>query len=293
MHNINFKYWRTWSWLNVAFFTAISLLLPRFVLLASAGNNAGAAFSVWPDTGQIKCYDNSTEIICPPPGKPFYGQDAQYQGPQRSYTKLGYINDELVELPDTATVADGWIMTRDNVTGLIWEVKTNKDDIENYGDPHDADNIYTWCDTNLDTNGGGEGTCGNGNDTKDFINALNQQHFGGFSDWRLPTIKELSTLVNASIPYPGPSIDAAYFPNTGLFYYWSSTTVAGSTNEAWSVLFSFGPILGLDKDSVLYVRAVRSGGTGSSDHLVDKYNGTISDTNTGLMWQKCSMGHTY
>ncbi|PIE69916.1 MAG: hypothetical protein CSA22_10545 [Deltaproteobacteria bacterium] len=39
------------------------------------------------------------------------------------------------ELADTATPADGWCMTRDNVTGLVWEVKTdaNKDD------------TYTWA----------------------------------------------------------------------------------------------------------------------------------------------------
>ena len=38
-----------------------------------------------PDTGIDKCYDNSTEIPCPSPGQPFYGQDAQYDGPQPSY----------------------------------------------------------------------------------------------------------------------------------------------------------------------------------------------------------------
>jgi hypothetical protein len=56
-----------------------------------------------PDTGQTKCYNNSTEIPCPGPGEPFYGQDAQYDGPARSYTKLG---DNRV---------------KDDVTGLIWE----------------------------------------------------------------------------------------------------------------------------------------------------------------------------
>ena len=148
--------------------------------LAFAGNNAGAAFSVWPDTGQTKCYDdNGTEITCPAPGEPFYGQDAQYQGPVRSYTKLGAGG---VELPDTATFADGWIMTRDNVTGLIWEVKRNKDGTKNYNDPHDADNGYCWCDTNSATNGGDQGRCTDGTDTEDFIAALNQEHFGGFSD---------------------------------------------------------------------------------------------------------------
>ncbi len=41
-----------------------------------------------PDTGQTKCYNNTGEITCPNPGEAFYGQDAQYDGPARSYTKL-------------------------------------------------------------------------------------------------------------------------------------------------------------------------------------------------------------
>jgi hypothetical protein len=45
-------------------------------------------------------------------------------------------------------------MVKDNVTGLIWEMKTSKDAVKNYTDPHDADNTYTWYDSNPATNGG-------------------------------------------------------------------------------------------------------------------------------------------
>ena len=243
---------------------ALMFLLTFMAQPAFSGNNAGAAFSVWPDTGQTKCYDaNGDEITCPSEGEDFHGQDAQYQGPQRSYTKLGYIDGQLVELPDSATLEDGWIMTRDNVTGLIWEIKTNKDGIKDYTNPHDADNTYTWCDTNPDTNGGNQGTCGDGTDTEDFINALNSANFGGFSDWRLPTIKELSTLVDASIPYPGPTLNTDYFPNTNndnWGFYWSSTTNAYDTDDARAVDFGYGYVYSfVNKDYDGYVRAVRSG----------------------------------
>jgi hypothetical protein len=40
-------------------------------------------------------------------------------------------------LPDSA---GSWAMVRDNGTGLIWEIKTNKDGTKNYTNPHDADN---------------------------------------------------------------------------------------------------------------------------------------------------------
>ena len=178
-----------------------------------------------PDTGQTKCYNNTVEIPCPQPGEPFYGQDSQYGPNTQSYTKLDASGNDL---SDSAT---SWVMVRDNVTGLIWEEKHNMDKVKNYADPNDADNTYTWYD-------GATGTPGNGTDTQDFINALNTQNYGGHHDWRLPTIKELSTLVDSSIPDPGPTINTSYFPNTVASYvYWSSTASAYYTNSAWAVNF--------------------------------------------------------
>jgi len=56
-----------------------------------------------PDTGIDKCYDDEEEITCPSPGEPFYGQDAQYDGPQLSYQDNG----------------DGTVS--DLNTGLMWQ----------------------------------------------------------------------------------------------------------------------------------------------------------------------------
>jgi len=56
-----------------------------------------------PDTGQHKCYDSFAEIPCPNPGEPFYGQDAQYQGPEPTYQDNG----------------DGTVT--DLNTGLLWQ----------------------------------------------------------------------------------------------------------------------------------------------------------------------------
>jgi hypothetical protein len=185
-----------------------------------------------PDTGQRKCYNNTEEINpCPNPGEPFYGQDAQYQGPARSYTKLG---QNGVELPDTATQADGWIMTRDNVTGLIWEMKTDD------GTVHDKDNKYLWS-----------------NAQSFFITQLKNDNFGGYSDWRLPTLKELSFLVNSDTP-TSPTIDGIFFPNTKSSDYWSYTTNVYNTDYAYSLGFDSGTYdSSLKSNSYFYVRAVR------------------------------------
>ena len=209
-------------------------------LPALAGNNSGQAFTSWPDTGQAKCYNDTTEIPCPAAGAAFYGQDAQYNGPAHSYTSLG---DET--------------MIQDNVTGLIWEMKTAKNGAANYADPHDADNTYTWCDTEPTTNGGNQGACGT-NDTMDFLAALNAgAGFGSHTDWRLPTIKELVTLVDWG--RVNPSIDPLFATTTQPLYYWSSTTFATYTAGAWLVNFGYGNDYADLKSSGYYVRAVRGG----------------------------------
>ena len=62
------------------------------------------AFDQWPDTGQTNSYTDT------------FGEDSDYTINPPSYTKLGFNG---VEFPVTATPATGWIMTKDNVTGLI------------------------------------------------------------------------------------------------------------------------------------------------------------------------------
>jgi hypothetical protein len=138
-------------------------------------------------------------------------------------------------------------------------VKQDKDGVQHYDNPHDADNTYTWYDSNPASNGGDAGTPGIGTDTEDFVDDLNAAHFGGYSDWRLPTIKELDSIVDLSILYPGPTINTVYFPNTAASWYWSSPTYAPSTNGAWVVYFHNGYDSSHNKSHSGYVRAVRGG----------------------------------
>lgn len=82
----------------------------------------------------------------------------------------------------------------------------------------------------------------------------------GSSDWRLPDVKELSSLVTI-IPsdetYYAPAISATYFP-TAKSDYWSSTTIKYSTEYAWYVRFSSGGVdTDGDKTEFRYARCVR------------------------------------
>lgn len=212
-----------------------------------------------PDTGQTTCYNNTGEISCPQPGEPFYGQDSNYDINPHSYTDLG----------------NG--IVRDNVTGLQWVKDGN---LMATRDPSFDNDTDAWGGT------AGDGAV-NWQHALDYVTKLNDEYYLGHDDWRLPTIKELSTLADRSIsPDPGPIINTTFFPNTLASAYWSSTPDVDTrySEKAWYVHFSYGSVSNHSKNTNAYVRAVRS--AQSNNSFVDNGDGTISDISTGLMWQK-------
>lgn len=77
----------------------------------------------------------------------------------------------------------------------------------------------------------------------------------GFTDWRLPSIAELRTLVENGCH--SPSINTTIFPATASNYYWSASPFAGNDASVWVVYFFYGDELTFDKGSAFYVRLVR------------------------------------
>lgn len=235
-----------------AFRTGLCCLLFPAVHVLTAG--AGHV----PDTGQDLCYDDTTVIECPGPGEPFFGQDAQYLTVSRTFSKLdrrgANLSDDAVE----------WAMVRDGVSGLVWEVKTDDGSIHDVDDRH-----YSWDEAR-----------------DEFIPELNAAGFGGFDDWRLPTVRELSLLVNRGRTHS--AAESFYFPQLSL-YYWSSTPdPSGAAGELghYYVQFNEGYAYNFIKggDGVMAVR-----GNGSEDFgtaFVDNGDGTLTDMVTGLMWQQ-------
>ena len=213
------------------------------------------------DTGITTCSNASKNgLACPIAGYP--GQDAQFGRDKThnnqqdghagfSYTKINAIGKTL------PTNAQDWRCVKDNVTGLIWETKTND------GSLHDKDWTYTWYEPNKSQNGGAPGlknggVCGGTSqcDTAAYVKAVNAAGWCGAKDWRLPTKRELRTLINYDkIP---SVLDRAYFPNTlDNNAYWTSTPDAYEKHLAWCILFNHINTIVVDKGDRLPVRLVR------------------------------------
>lgn len=61
----------------------------------------------------------------------------------------------------------------------------------------------------------------------------------GGAGWRVPTIKELQTILDLS-QAAGPFVDRTAFPSTPLHYFWSSTPQVGTSSGPWIVDFGLG-----------------------------------------------------
>jgi len=151
------------------------------------------------------------------------------------FTKISNSGDEL---PHTAALGYGpgdWACTRDNVTGLVWEIKTP-------GGLRGQYHFYTWFDSNPTTNGGSNGTESGGTcattgrcDTEKFVADVNQAGLCGASDWRMPTRKELLNLVNLERVDSTPldTVDPVFFRPLMSSSVWSGSPYAGDSGKAW------------------------------------------------------------
>jgi hypothetical protein len=79
---------------------------------------------------------------------------------------------------------------------------------------------------------------------------------GGFSNWRLPTVTELASILDLSVTAP-PLINSTMFQNTVGIAYWTSTLLAGDSTSAWVVKFGTGEIQQPPISAAYQVRCVR------------------------------------
>jgi hypothetical protein len=141
------------------------------------------------------------------------------------------------------------------------------------------------------------------------VDNLNNQNYGGYSDWRVPTIKELYSLWDASVGWP--YIDTDYFDITytseqelSHAIFWSTdkyTGVMGNISAngetpgaelAFGVNFGTGHIksYSIKVGPKHQVRCVRGNLSYGVNLFQNNNDGTISDLATGLMWQQNDNG---
>ncbi|MBU2501286.1 DUF1566 domain-containing protein [bacterium] len=231
------------------------------------------------DTDQSTCYDNQATIPDPGAGEAFQGQDAQFHGAQPSY----------------AVSQDG-LTVLDRNTGLTWVRSPDTDGDGVLESPQDK---LTWSEAQA------------------YPAVLNAAGFGGYDDWRLPTIKELYSLILFSgedvapeAPSGGtPFIDTEAFRfvygNTDAgeriidSQYASGTLYAGESAEGpllFGVNFADGRIKGYGLtmqgmgDKTFFVQCVRGNPAYGVNAFVDNGDGTVTDEATGLMWAQDDSG---
>ena len=189
------------------------------------------------------------------------------------YTKLDARGNKL---PSSAR---SWACVLDNRSGLIWEVKTDD------GGARDKDNKYRWGGKGVSEVALGwvENSPGNKypesrwdgsgdryDDWNKLVTAANSEQLCGFSDWRVPDLYQLASLVRCrggsyqnlddgcSGSYQKPTIDTEYFPNAQSSWFWSSSPDAYYSSYAWYVYFNAGFDGGNGRNGSRYVRLVRS-----------------------------------
>lgn len=64
---------------------------------------------------------------------------------------------------------------------------------------------------------------------------MTREPASSFSDWRLPTLKELLTIVEDRAL--NPSTDIAAFPDTGAQWFWAGTPGLAPPDYGWTVSF--------------------------------------------------------
>lgn len=215
------------------------------------------------DTGQTLCYTNAGATT-PCAGT---GQDGEFSNIPNIRSFTGPTQHSQYTTDYTS---------KDNVRGLIWKTCPEGQTGATCAGAATAISLNT-------ANLGGAGTC----------NGLNAQHGGngyaGRSDWRLPTVKELLTIYNhGNTPI---HMETTALPNADQSnLYLTNTDYPLNNTMEWVVDFlNSPPIQPYVKNANALLRCV-SGNTTSAFSFQDNGNGTITDSNTGLLWSKCSMG---
>jgi hypothetical protein len=177
---------------------------------------------------------------------PAEGED--FFGQDAQYAANGFCRPKNFEIRGSGSETTVY----DNNLELEWQQTISEDD-------------YTWADA---------------------VSHCEDLEYAGYDDWRLPSPKELLSIVDNS--RISPMIDTAYFPDTPPENFWTSKQYIIDTTQSWYVDFNY--YYGASyyyTDRTYKVRCVRGQSLpeGNFQESENAYR-IVTDTNTGLIWQK-------
>ena len=232
-------------------------------------------------TSEVEPADTARYAIVDTGQELFYDNRGEISEPTEGSAFFGQDASYAGSEPSYTDNGDGTVT--DNVTGLMWEKGFSKSLF------YEAETGAAAADT------------------------------GGHTDWRVPTTKELYSLIlfignqGGASPYTAvapddavPFLDTDYFDfeysPTGRYIdsqYIASTryvsTTMGGAPSFFGVNFADGrikgyPMAGNPGDPEFYIRYVRDAEAYGTNDFTDNGDGTITDRATGLMWAKADSG---
>lgn len=158
---------------------------------------------------------------------------------------------------------DGVYIIHDETTRLDWESKSSSEESGRF-----YRKKFNWEEFSVD-----------------YINELNNEKYGGYDDWRVPTKYELRTLVNYDAMHP--VFSASVFKNLMQDDYWCGNGYGMREDCAWVLNFGLGATTAAHKTTQNYGIAVRGKKLPcAKERFADNGDGTVTDKVLGLMWQK-------
>lgn len=207
----------------------------------------------------------------------FFSNDGKISAPAYGEDFYGQDASHDGNQQDYTDNGDGTVT--DNVTGLVWQ--------------QDPGAKLTWPEA------------------VDQLDAFNEAALGGYSDWRIPTMKELFSLVDMSGNTGMSSSSSTPYINTDYFVFeygdavgesrfidsqiltstiYDSTTLGGNTT-VFGFNFADGRIKGYEIDKDFYCYYVRGNTSYGMNLFVDNGDETITDEATSLMWTQNDSGY--
>jgi len=221
--------------------------------------------------------------------KNYYNSNSYTSKPNQNQDYFGQDSSYLGYQANYTNNSNGTIS--DNITGLMWQKKFSAK--------------LSWNEA---------------------VSYANNSKLGGYSDWRIPSIKELYSLINFSgvtgsstkgsggvtgslVPNNAkPYLDTSYFefeysPTNRYIdaQYWTQTDYVSTTMNGaktfFGVNFADGRIKGYPKfnkgrgSTSFYLKLVRGNKNYGKNKFVDKTDGTIFDEATSLTWMKYDSGY--